>query len=97
MVVHDIAGMLHEPGGKTGYDTAEEIVTLLLTSASPTTWRATGKAGEIRVVNDTRLEVRAPARQQEEVAQVLAALRQQLDVAVDLRAELHEVDRAYFE
>src|SRR5687767_2053305 len=97
LVTYDIADMIHKPGGKTGYDKPEDVVAVLLKSVSPASWSAAGAGDRVRLVDGTRLEIQATARQHSEIAQLLAALRGKLDVAVDLRADLIEVDRAFFD
>jgi hypothetical protein len=95
---YDVSDLICKPGGKTGLDNVEEVVALVVQCVGPKRWSATQKGGNtLEVVNGTRLEVRASARQHAEVADVLASLRRMLDVAVDVRAELRAVERAFFD
>jgi hypothetical protein len=95
---YDVLDLIHRPGGKTGFDTVEEVVALVVQYTGPKRWSATHKGGNtLDVVNGTRLEVRATLRQHAEIADVIAALRRLLDVAVDVRGELRAVQRKFFD
>jgi hypothetical protein len=96
-VHYDIADIIYKPGGKTGLDTVEEVVRVIIDATGPQYWSATGKGSATLEINGTRLEVRARARQHEDVRDILRALRGLIDVNVDVRSELLEVDRAHFD
>ncbi len=54
------------------------------------------KNGSLHVLNERKLEIRAPGKQQEEIQTLLDALRRLNDVKVFVSCELHEVDRDFF-
>jgi hypothetical protein len=89
------------PAPVAGLDRLEPIEALarvLLTTVSPEGWRGPGKGtATLREISGTKLEIRAGARQHEEVADLLAALRRITDVAVIVEGELYEVDRAFLD
>jgi hypothetical protein len=95
-VAYDVADMIHKPGsGKTGYDRIDDVVAAL-TELFPDAWRPGGKE-RLEVVGESVLRVSAGPARQAEIADALRALRRMQDVAVDLRADLFEVDRAFYD
>jgi hypothetical protein len=95
---YDVSDLVRKPGGKTGLDSVEEVVELVVQSLGPKRWGPMQKGGNtLEVVNGIRLEIRATPRQHGEIADVLAALRRLVDVAVDVRAELRAVERKFFD
>jgi hypothetical protein len=76
----------------------DKIVTLIFRTTGPTNWSATRKgAATLDVVNGTQIQVRAGAELHRQIADLLASLRRPTGPHVQLRAELHEVDRAFYE
>jgi hypothetical protein len=94
-VTYDVRDLLARPG-KTGYSSVEALLKIVLTSVNPGGWNAEG-GDAVHEVNGSALEVRAPAARQAQVKQVLDALRRAADLAVDLRGDLYEVDRAFYD
>ncbi len=73
------------------------LVEMLMQAIDPPSWQHDGAApGTIRILNGTRLEVRANWDRHEQVANLLAAMRRLQDVAVVMDARLYEVDAAFY-
>jgi hypothetical protein len=91
------AGGWPEPvAGLDRLEPIEALARVILTTVRPEGWRGPGKgAATLREVNGTKLEIRAAAKQHEEVANLLDALRRVADVAVIVEGELYEVDAAF--
>jgi hypothetical protein len=96
-VTYHVGDMLGRPGGQTGYDKIDDIVKIIQTSVNPKSWHAKDGTSTIEEVNGTRLEIITTKAQHGEIADLLEALRRHNDVAVDLHADLCEVERTYFD
>lgn len=92
-VTYDVADLLYRPGGKSGYDSIDDIIKAIVTTVDPEAWGPRSDES-IEDVDGTRLEVRTTAARHTEIKTLLAALRRNLDVNVVLSAELWEIDRA---
>ncbi len=97
-VVYDIAGLIHRPGGRTGYDRIDEVARRIVSTVHEGGWGGE-KEGEsrLRELNGAKLEITTTAKHHKEIVELLAALRGRLDIDVNLRADLFEIDRAVFE
>jgi hypothetical protein len=95
-VVHDVGDLLHQPG-RTGLDSIDELICLLAGVVNRGGWARPGEDGPALLdLGGGRLEVRAGAKHQSEVKDLLDALRRQMDIAVELEVRLIEVDLAVF-
>lgn len=95
---YDVADLLYKPGGKSGYSRIDDLIKDLLNQVDPRSWNSTKEgASTLHEVNGTKLEVHATAEQHAQLKEVLAALRRLNDLAVDVRAELYEVERGVFD
>jgi hypothetical protein len=81
-------------GGSGGLEFLAEYI--LTRSANPENWREEGKY-TLRVVNGTKLEVRANATEHAQIAGLLTALRQLADVAVVVDVHLYAVERDFYQ
>jgi hypothetical protein len=95
-VSYNVSDLIYQPGRGSGYDRIEEIVRELVRGTGGHHWRP-GSSHRLEVSNDTTLEVTTTAAQHQEVHELLEMLRRSLDVAVDLEAELYELDRTTYE
>jgi hypothetical protein len=95
---YDVGGMIHKPGGRTGYDSIDEIVKLIITDVEPGSWGGEddGK-NRLRELNGTKLEIVTTPKNHKEIADLLEAHRRVNDCDVNLRAALYEIDRAVWE
>lgn len=92
-VTYDVADLLHRTHGKTGYDSIDQLIKVIVTTVDPEAWGP--KSGEsIKDLDGTRLEVRTTAARHVEVKTLLDALRGKMDLNVVLSAEVWEIDRA---
>jgi hypothetical protein len=87
-VVYDVSDLVHRPGGRTGYDSAEGVIRAMTHWADAGAWRGV----TLDVVNTTRLEVRATPARQAEVRDLLTALRRLNDTSVVVEANLYALD-----
>jgi hypothetical protein len=94
-VTYDVADMLRKPG-RTGYANVEEIVKLIVTSIDPESWNATGDS-TLEEINGSKLQITTTPRRQAEIVELLASARRRLDLRVDLKCELFEVERKVYE
>jgi hypothetical protein len=96
-VVYDVNDLLYKKGVQNGYDKIDDIVKLLLTTVEPKSWKQSGDGNRLVVLGETKLEVTASKDVHQQIEDVLTTARRQMDVVVDVRGELFEVERAYFE
>ena len=92
-----LAGQPGEPDLDSRAGAIEALVGLIHRSVSPKSWRP-GKEGSstLRIFNGTKLVVRAPAKQHDEIQDVLKTLRRLTGIAVVFESELHEVEPASY-
>jgi hypothetical protein len=95
---YDVSDMIHKPGGRTGYDSIDEIVKVILAEVEPGSWggEEEGK-NRLRELNGTKLEIVTTPKNHKEIADLLQALHRMSDLDVNVRAALYEVDRAVWE
>jgi hypothetical protein len=84
-----------DPDSRAG--AIEALVGLIQRSVNPKSWRP-GKEGSctLRIFNGTKLVIQAPAKQHDEIKDLLKALRRLTGIAVVFESELHEVEPAYY-
>jgi hypothetical protein len=90
-----VADLLRKPG-HTGYAHVDDIVKLILTTVDPHGWENAGDSS-LEVVNGTRLDVTTTAANHAEIKEVLAAARRRIDVRVDVKSELIELERKVYD
>jgi hypothetical protein len=96
--VYDVSDLIYRPGGKTGYDSIDDVIKVVLTSVNPGGWSALDEDGDtLHELNGTKLEVRTNAARHAEIKQLLDALRGRMDVAVQVNVKLYEVERTFYE
>lgn len=76
---------------------ARVVQTIVSTLEVPRGKRAAPAPPTIEILNGTRLVIRTTPARHAEIADVLAALRRLADLAVVLKAELYEVDDAFYQ
>jgi hypothetical protein len=94
-VVYDVADLLRKPG-HTGYARIEDVIKLIVTSVDPEAWNKAGDS-TLEEVNGTKLHVTTDAGRHKEIEELLAAARRRMDVRVDVKSELFEVERKVYE
>src|SRR5262249_31906003 len=82
--------------GHAGVASVEEIVVMIASSVSPRGWAPKGP-NTLAELHGRKIEVVAPAAVQEEVAELLEALRRLKGLHVDVIGELLEVEKAAYE
>jgi len=97
VVVYDVNDLLYKKGVQNGYDKIDDLVKLLVTTVEPKSWTHAGNGNRLVVLGETKLEVTASKDVHQQIEDVLTMARRQMDVVVDVRVELFEVERAYFE
>jgi hypothetical protein len=95
-VVYDVNDLLYRKGVQNGYDTIDDLVKVLLTEVEPKSWTHTGDGNRLVVLGETKLEITAGRKVHEQIEDVLTAARGRMDLVVDVRGQLVEVERAYF-
>jgi hypothetical protein len=94
---YDVQDLLLQPGGKTGFDSVDDVVRALVTMLDPKDFRPDALAGStLHEVNGTRLEITTTPRCHAEIKTALEALRRINDMAVVLECDCFEVDRKFY-
>jgi hypothetical protein len=97
-VVYDVGDLIYKPGGRSGLDSVEDVINVILTTVDPEDWSADGQDGSaIYEVNGQKLEIHATAAQHAVIKDLVEALRRKMDLAVVMEAKLYEMDRDVFE
>jgi hypothetical protein len=94
-VTYDVSDLIRKPG-HTGYARVEDIIKLILTSVDPDAWENAGDS-TLEEVNGTRLYVTTSAARHAQIKEVLAAARRLLDLRVDIKSELIELERKVYD
>jgi hypothetical protein len=93
-VTYDVSDLIYKPGGKSGYESIDGLVKMLVLTLAPAT---RSEAILIQEVNGRALEIQATKAQHDQVKDVLSVFRRQMDCAVDVQAVLYEIDRPYYD
>lgn len=93
--VYDVADLLRKPG-HTGYARVEDLIKLIVTSVDPEGWNKDGDS-TLEEVNGTKLHVTTGAARHKEIEELLDAARRRMDLRVDVKSELFEVERKVYE
>jgi hypothetical protein len=92
---YDVADLLRKPG-RTGYARIEDIIEAIVTSVDPESWDKTGDS-TLEEVNGSRLVIITDAAHHAEIKELLAAARRRIDLRVDFKSELYEIERKVYE
>ena len=96
--VYDIKPLLGERGKASGVADADAVIKVIFEAIPQLRDLKPGGDGPRIILRDGgKLEVRAPARVQGEVADLLEAIKRLQDVAVDVKADVYELDAAAYE
>jgi hypothetical protein len=105
-VTYDVADLARASGAwrrdfrpvrLAGADGIEAVARVIVLTVKPAGWGADKEGGStVRVVNDSHLEIRTSKALHAEIADLLAALRRLADLTVIVRADLYEVDEAFY-
>jgi len=94
-VTYDVTDLLRKPG-HTGYARVEDVIKLIVTSVDPESWNKTGDS-TLEEINGTRLVVTTEAARHAQLEELLAAARRRIDLRVDFKSELFEIERKVYE
>src|SRR5262249_12373831 len=94
-VAYDVADLLRKPG-HTGYARIEDVIKLVVTPVGPEAWTKDGDS-TLEEVSGTKLHVTTDAGRHKEIEELLAVARRRMDVRVDIKSELFEVERKVYE
>lgn len=95
--VHDLKPLLGGKGKGGGIADTDAIIKLILETVSLGELKPGTDGPQLIERDGGKLEVRATAKVQEEIADLIEAMLRLLDVAVDMKAEVIEFDAATFE
>lgn len=94
---YDVGDLIYRPGGKSGFDSLDEIVKSIVTTVNPKSWKLDGDDNQIFEVNGNRLEIRAGKDDHAAIKELLEAMRRLNDLAVDVTASFLAVEPKLFE
>jgi hypothetical protein len=97
-VSYDVAHLLHQGGGKTGYDSIDDVIKAVVTTVHPEAWLLAPDGGNrIFEANGKRLEILAPKAEHDQIKELLETLRRINDLAVDVKVTFLALDPKRFE
>jgi hypothetical protein len=99
-ITYDVGDIVAKLGARTGARKSaaiEEVAGTLIDLIDAEKFLGKKPAHTIQLVNQKTLEIRASRDTQDQVADLLAAMRRQLDVAMVVKCRLYEVDRKVYD
>jgi len=96
--VYDLKAILGERGKANGYADMDAVIRLLVEEILPETELKPGTDGAKLIEREGgKIEVRATPETQKEIGDLIEALHRLVDVAIDIKADVVELDPAAFE
>jgi hypothetical protein len=96
-VTYDVADLVQKTPSWSGAEPPlDALVRVIVSGVNPESWRRKEAPATILVLDGTKLEIQATAKDQAEITELLAALRRLADLAVVVEVKLYEVNRTWY-